>query len=196
MLHLQSSAPWGPRPSCLKKKKLQICSDSTRDDVPWFLKSALQVASALNPIRFLGMEIHATTRGFTISQRPYIRELLRLHEISSQRLDVVPVIGKLEASKQPRGGRAFSVTRSGICCLPTVFVNNKSAAEGGRDHHEGTGIPTAHNGVCPFPGSRLVWIGVLCRQLVCAAWIGSRTGWVTMLFGVPISWRSSRQSTT
>ena len=42
-------------------------------------------------VRFLGIEISRTTQGFALSQKSYIEELLRLHEMSPRRRDLVPV---------------------------------------------------------------------------------------------------------
>ncbi|CAE7254018.1 unnamed protein product [Symbiodinium sp. CCMP2592] len=46
-------------------------------------------------IRFLGIEISMTTQGFALSQRSYIEELLRLHEVPTRKRDLVPVTKEL-----------------------------------------------------------------------------------------------------
>ena len=42
-------------------------------------------------IRFLGMDISVAQRGFALSQRSYIEELVRLHSISPNRKDLIPI---------------------------------------------------------------------------------------------------------
>ena len=49
------------------------------------------LAWASDGIRFLGIEIAKTLDGFALSQESYIRELLRIHEISSTQKDLIPV---------------------------------------------------------------------------------------------------------
>ena len=41
-------------------------------------------------IRFLGIEITRTSHGFSLAQRSYIDELVRLHQTSERRRDLVP----------------------------------------------------------------------------------------------------------
>ena len=52
--------------------------------------SALQLVTE-GEIRFLGIEISRTSQGFALSQRSYLEELLRLHEIPARKRDLVPV---------------------------------------------------------------------------------------------------------
>ena len=179
--------------------------------------SALQVASALNPIRFLGMEIHVTTRGFTISQRPYIRELLRLHEIGSQRLDVVPVnreIGSFEASPEEGVFSQEELKFAQQCAGEILWLSQRSRPDWGYVASLLSSLTTK----APRRVAEITMkvLGYLQRTMEYALFLEadstglvsyadssfapsgarSHTGWVTMLFGAPISWRSSRQSTT
>eukprot|EP00439_Symbiodinium_sp_Y106_P079760 s160_g18.t1 len=52
--------------------------------------SALALASE-GAIRFLGIEILKIDGGFALNQEPYIRELIRIHEVKPTQLDVIPV---------------------------------------------------------------------------------------------------------
>ena len=52
--------------------------------------SDLQLVSE-GEIRFLGMEISMLKHGFTLSQRSYIEELVRLHGIPANRQDLIPI---------------------------------------------------------------------------------------------------------
>ena len=54
-----------------KKNDLQLVSDGT--------------------IRFLGIEISLCSQGFSLSQRSYIEELVRLHQMPATRKDIIPV---------------------------------------------------------------------------------------------------------
>ena len=50
----------------------------------------LEVASRAVPVRFLGCEIYNLHPGFSIDQAPYIRELLRAHEVPTTQMNIVP----------------------------------------------------------------------------------------------------------
>ena len=52
--------------------------------------SALALASE-GAIRFLGIEIVKIQGGFALNQEPYIRELIRIHDVKPTQLDVIPV---------------------------------------------------------------------------------------------------------
>ncbi|OLP78075.1 Copia protein [Symbiodinium microadriaticum] len=52
--------------------------------------SSLALASE-GAVRFLGMEICKIQGGFALNQEPYIRELVRIHEVKPTQLDVIPV---------------------------------------------------------------------------------------------------------
>ena len=52
--------------------------------------SELQLASEVG-IRFLGMDIQQSSQGFMLSQKAYIEELVRLHQVPRNRRDLIPI---------------------------------------------------------------------------------------------------------
>ena len=179
--------------------------------------SPLQYANKGHPVRFLGMEIHVTARGFAISQRPYIQELLRIHGISERRLDVVPVSRELAGFDIAEGEDEYTQQELRFaqqCAGEVLWLSQRSRPDLGFVASLLSSLTTrAPRRVAEITAKVL---GYLQRSQESALYIEadnsvivsyadssfapsgerSHTGWVTMLFGTPISWRSSRQPTT
>ena len=179
--------------------------------------SPLQYASKSHPVRFLGMEIHVTASGFAISQRSYIQELLRIHSVSERRLDVVPVSRELAGFDIVEGEDEYTQQELRFaqqCAGEILWLSQRSRPDLGFAASLLSSLTTrAPRRVAEITVKVL---GYLQRSQDSALYIEaddsaivsyadssfapsgerSHTGWVTMLFGTPISWRSSRQPTT
>ena len=179
--------------------------------------SALQFAMSGAPIRFLGMEIHVTARGFAISQSSYIQELLRVHNVEPQRRDVVPVsreTASFEATLEEGDYTPHELRQAQQCAGEVLWVSQRSRPDLGFTASLLSSLTTrAPRRVCEVAAKVrgylqrtidfLLYIEADSTQLVGYADSSfapsgerSHSGWVTMLHGVPISWRSSRQTTT
>ncbi|CAE7422884.1 unnamed protein product [Symbiodinium sp. CCMP2592] len=176
--------------------------------------SPLQLATE-GEIRFLGIEISFTSQGFALTQRAYIEELLRIHEMTSRRRDLVPVAkeaASFVATDDEGPANEGEVRAAQQIAGELLWISQRTRPD------------IAY--VCSLIGSlatraprRAVEIGektlgylqrTIGRQLLyesCVPYLTgfvdasfapdasrSHTGWIVLLAGNVIAWRSSRQS--
>ncbi|CAE7623069.1 unnamed protein product [Symbiodinium sp. CCMP2592] len=176
--------------------------------------SPLQLATD-GEIRFLGIEISLTSQGFALSQRAYIEELLRIHEMTPKRKDLVPVAKELAsfvAAEDEAPANEAEIRAAQQIAGELLWISQRTRPD------------IAF--VCSLVGSlatraprRAVEIGektlgylqrTIGRQLLYEGGVPyltgfvdasfapdasrSHTGWIVLLAGNVIAWRSSRQS--
>ena len=166
-------------------------------------------------VRFLGIEISRTSQGFALSQRSYIEELLRLHDLPQRRRDLVPLSKELASFVAGEGEDQYDdadVRAAQQIAGELLWVSQRTRPD------------IAF--VCSLVGSlstraprRAVEVGLktlaylqrtIGRQLIyesrnvyLSGFVDasfapdanrSHTGWLILLGGNVIAWRSSRQS--
>ena len=166
-------------------------------------------------VRFLGIEISRTSQGFALSQRSYIEELLRLHDLPQRRRDLVPLSKELASFVAGEGEDQYDdadVRAAQQIAGELLWVSQRTRPD------------IAF--VCSLVGSlstraprRAVEVGLktlaylqrtIGKQLIYEsrnAYLSgfvdasfapdanrSHTGWLILLGGNVIAWRSSRQS--
>ena len=173
------------------------------------------LAWASDGIRFLGIEIAKILDGFALSQESYIRELLRIHEISSTQKDLIPVT---------RDQARFEVeTEETVFTTQELRKAQQLAGEvlwlSQRTRPDIAYTASLVSSLCARAPRRAVVIARKClgylqrtidytlkiitkeRQIV--AWTDasfapegarSHSGWIIQLGEAPVSWRSSRQT--
>ena len=166
-------------------------------------------------VRFLGIEISRTTQGFALSQKSYIEELLRLHEMSPRRRDLVPVAkeqasfaaaegeeptdeAEIRAAQQLAGELLWVSQRTRPDIAFVCSLIGSLATRAPRRAVE-VGVKTLAY-LQRTIGRQLVYEGKTpyLTGFVDASFAPdagrSHTGWVVQLAGNVIAWRSSRQS--
>ncbi|CAE7630141.1 unnamed protein product [Symbiodinium sp. CCMP2592] len=176
--------------------------------------SPLQLVSE-GEIRFLGIEISRTTQGFALSQKSYLEELLRLHEVPTRKRDLVPVgkesvsftAGEDEAPQDEAEVRAAQQiagellwisqrTRPDVAFVCSVIGSLATRAP--RRALE-IGLKTlaylqrTSERRLLFEGNSRYLAGFVDASFAPDA-NRSHTGWIIQLAGNVIAWRSSRQS--
>ena len=179
--------------------------------------SPLQFAERDNPVRFLGMDVYVTRHGFAVSQRSYIQELLRVHSVDERRLDVVPVNRELalfEAQPEESSFTQQELRFAQQCAGEILWVSQRSRPDLGftasllsslttRAPRRVAEVAAKVHGYLQRTMDHCLYLEADETELVGYADSSfapsgerSHTGWVIMLYGVPVSWRSSRQPTT
>ncbi|CAE7367174.1 unnamed protein product [Symbiodinium sp. CCMP2592] len=176
--------------------------------------SPLQLATE-GEIRFLGIEISFTSQGFALTQRAYIEELLRIHEMTSRRRDLVPVAkeaasfvvtddegpaneGEVRAAQQIAGELLWISQRTRpdiayVCSLIGSLATRapRRAVEIGEKTlgylQRTIGRQLLYESCVPY------LTGFVDASFAPDA-SRSHTGWIVLLAGNVIAWRSSRQS--
>ena len=166
-------------------------------------------------VRFLGIEISRTSQGFALSQKSYIEELLRLHEVSPRRRDLVPlakeqssfVAGENEGPNDERevreaqqiAGELLWVsqrTRPDIAFVCSL-VGSLATRAPRRAIEVGAKVLSYLQRTI---GRQLIYEG---RSPYLSGFVDasfapdanrSHTGWLILLGGNAVAWRSSRQS--
>ncbi|CAE7207787.1 unnamed protein product [Symbiodinium sp. CCMP2592] len=176
--------------------------------------SPLQLATE-GEIRFWGIEISFTSQGFALTQRAYIEELLRIHEMTSRRRDLVPVAkeaasfvatddegpaneGEVRAAQQIAGELLWISQRTRpdiafVCSLIGSLATRapRRAVEIGEKTlgylQRTIGRQLLYESCVPY------LTGFVDASFAPDA-SRSHTGWIVLLAGNVIAWRSSRQS--
>ena len=169
------------------------------------------------PLRFLGLEIDVDETGvFWISQGGFIKELLRSREISKQRRDLVPITKELSTleSVEPDDESCEDLVRDAQGATGEILWLSQRSRP---DLAFPASIMASMSTKCP---SRTMQIArkafgyvqrtmeyrlkleaatstlSLCTDSSFAPDSSrSHTGWVVLLYGSPVLWKSSRQTT-
>ena len=178
-------------------------------------KTSLLGMASEGTVRFLGMEISSIKGGFALNQEPYIRELVRIHEVKPTQLDVIPVsrdqayfeAGVEEAvftEKELKDAQQLSGeilwlsqrTRPDLA-YPASLVASLST----RAPRRSAAIATKCLGFLQRTANYYLKIAATDEEIV--SWSDSsfapeggksHTGWLVTLGSAPVAWRSSRQS--
>ena len=176
--------------------------------------SALSWAS--NGIRFLGIEISKVGDGFSLSQEPYIRELLRIHEISPTQRDLIPVArdqARFEAEEEEAVFTVQELRRAQQLAGEVLWLSQRTRPDVAytaslvsslcaRAPRRAASIARKCLGYLQRTMEYQLRVHASSRQII--AWTDasfapegarSHSGWIIQLGDTPISWRSSRQTT-
>ena len=169
------------------------------------------------PLRFLGLEINIDEAGvFWVSQAGFIMELLRSHEVPSQRKDLVPITKELSAleSVEQGGEPSPDLVRDAQAATGEVlwlsqrsrpdlaFSASLMASLSTREPSRTLRIAEKILGYIQRTIHYRLRLDAttstlsLCTDSSFAPDSSrSHTGWVVLLFGSPVLWKSSRQPT-
>ena len=169
------------------------------------------------PLRFLGLEIDIDDAGvFWVSQEGFIRELLRSRAISPQRRDLVPITRELSALESLEPGEEISPDRVKDAQGATgevLWLSQRSrpdlpfpaslmASLSTRNPDQTMKIAEKTFGYIQRTAHYRLKLEActttlsLCSDSSFAPDSSrSHTGWVVLLYGAPVLWKSSRQST-
>ena len=176
--------------------------------------SSLALASE-GAVRFLGMEICKIQGGFALNQEPYIRELVRIHEVKPTQLDVIPVsrdqayfeAGAEEAVFTERELKDAQQLSGEILWLSQrtrpdlAYPASLVASLSTRAPRRSAAIATKCLGFLQRTADYYLKIAATDEEIV--SWSDSsfapeggksHTGWLVTLGSAPVAWRSSRQS--
>ncbi|CAE7266254.1 unnamed protein product [Symbiodinium sp. CCMP2456] len=131
--------------------------------------SELQLVSE-GAIRFLGIEISMCTQGFALTQKSYIEELVRLHQVPPTRRDLIPISKDLAnfSVEEHEGIYTEQELRKAQQCAGELLWISQRDNSGLVGYCDASFAPD---------GSR------------------SHSAWLVLLNDCVISWRSGRQST-
>ena len=173
------------------------------------------LAWASDGIRFLGIEIAKIQDGFALSQESYIRELLRVHEISATQKDLIPVTrdqARFEAETEETVFTTEELRKAQQLAGEVLWLSQRTRPDIAY-------TASLVSSLCARAPRRAVVVARKCigylqrtidytleistkeRQIV--AWTDasfapegarSHSGWIIQLGEAPVSWRSSRQT--
>ena len=176
--------------------------------------SSLTLASE-GMVRFLGIEISKIKGGFALNQEPYIKELVRIHEVKPTQLDVIPVSrdqayfevaeeetvfteSELKEAQQLSGEILWLSQRTRPdLAYPASLVASLST----RAPRRSAAIASKCLGFLQRTANYFLKIVATDGEI--ASWSDSsfapeggksHTGWLVTVGSVPVAWRSSRQS--
>ncbi|CAE7218690.1 unnamed protein product [Symbiodinium sp. CCMP2456] len=197
---------------CGKSEMIRELAKVIRDT---WKTSELQLVSD-GTIRFLGIEISKCTQGYALSQRSYIEELVRLHNVPPTRKDIIPISkdlanfniedhesvytdGELKAAQQCAGELLWVSQRARPdLCYVASLVGSLSTRAPRR------AVQIAEKAIAFLQrtiGHSLVYQGdssglvAYCDASFAPEGGRSHSGWLIMLNDCVIAWRSGRQST-
>ena len=176
----------------------------------------LQVIGKGMPVRFLGVEIEEIEGGFTMGQRAYIEELLRLHNISETALNRIPVprdlanfevdeavVPNAQAIKEAQQYAGELLWVSQRTRPDVAFASSLVASLSTRDPDRVAMITERTLGFLQRTKHWTLTFAADCTELqgyagASFAPSGARShqGVAIFLYDCPVMWKSGRQSTT
>ena len=195
---------------CSTDPIIQAVADAVRK---MWQTSNLALASE-GTVRFLGIEISKIRNGFALNQEPYIKELMRIHEVKPTQLDVIPVSRdqayfeveatetvfaekELKDAQQLSGEILWLSQRTGPdLAYPASLIASLSTRAPRRSAAIATkclGFLQRTAGYC---------LRILATDGEITSWSDSsfapeggksHTGWIVTIGAAPVAWRSSRQ---
>ena len=177
--------------------------------------SDLQLVSE-GTIRFLGIEISESKKGFALSQSSYIEELVRLHNIPASRRDLIPVakdqatflieedektftVAELRTAQQCAGQLLWLSQRTRPDISYVASLEGSLATRAPR-----RAIQIAEKAIAYLQrtmGYSLIYqsdgsgLVAYCDASFAPEGGRSHSGWIVLLHDCVIAWRSGRQST-
>ena len=167
-------------------------------------------------IRFLGIEISLCSQGFSLSQRSYIEELVRLHQMPATRKDIIPVSKDLASFTAEAEEGVYSDAELKLaqqCAGELLWVSQRTRPDlsfvASLVGSLATKAPRRATQVGEkaiaflqrtvdytliFESEEAGLVG-FCDASFAPDGARSHGGWVVMYNGCLVSWKSSRQST-
>ena len=167
-------------------------------------------------IRFLGIEISSSSQGFLLSQRSYIEELVRLHQMPPTRKDIIPVSKDLAVFTAEADEGVYSETElkaAQQCAGELLWVSQRTRPDlSFVASLVGSLATKAPRRAVQIAEKTIAFLqrtidytlifeseqtGILGYSDASFAPEGARShgGWVVMYNGCLVSWKSSRQPT-
>ncbi|CAE7762214.1 unnamed protein product [Symbiodinium sp. CCMP2592] len=177
--------------------------------------SDLQLISE-GPLRFLGMEISRCTQGYALSQRSYIEELVRLHQLPAARKDVIPISKDLAVFAADEAEGEYSETelrlaqqwagellwvsqrtRPDIAFTASLVgsLATRAPRRAAQIGEKTLGFLQRTANLCLVYDGDSSGLAAYCDASFAPEGGRSHTGWLVQLHGCTIAWRSGRQST-